>query len=419
MLQVKGTRTRSSEQVARMSCIIETLRSETINRGALERDYPIIEETPRLMEKYGDDEKQVYNLERLATDDVGHSAVGSQRDHVALNEGVGSGACGPDHVEQSSSGRVSDHAQKVPLSLRYDLTTQFACYVGREKPQKSFQVGKVFRRDTPNQSQLRWREFYQFDYDLKGFDDETHAILECLDTLYTCLEKLGLGRDQCTVSINDRRAINAALARAEIPAEYWKTTCSTLDKLDKLGSWDAVVGELRDVKGVPNAERIQKCVEEIDLTTDEYISPSVFEVFPDLRFDGTLVRGLDYYTGVVFEVKLGDKNKNGSSCSISGGGQYRDSIGFSIGLDRILDHPNVVATFSDRLEKKKPLYLITFGGKEVQMEAIKKARGLRKERGVPVKIYPIPKPAKLKNAIEKANKDSGEFLVFGPDDLNK
>ena len=150
---------------------------------------------------------------------------------------------------------------------------------------------------------------------------------------------------------------------------------------------------------------------------DAYISPAVFEMFPQLQRDGTLVRGLDYYTGVVFEVKLRIKNRNGSACSISGGGQYQDSIGFSIGLDRILDLPSVAEKFKGALARQKPLYLITFGGDHVQAQALKKAKEIREERGIPVKIYPIPKAAKIKNAIAKANNDSGEFLVFGPDDL--
>jgi histidyl-tRNA synthetase len=273
----------------------------------------------------------------------------------------------------------------------------------------TFQVGKVFRRETSSRNQKRLREFYQFDYDMKGYP-ERFSVFECLDTLIDCLDVIGIGRDMYDVKINDRRIVNKLLENAKVPEELRKTTCSTIDKLDKYRSWELVTKELKE-KGVEDPDKVRaefcKNIQQRTRSKDGYwMEPAYFDTIPNLSYSSTLVRGLDYYTGVVFEVVLKD-----TRMSIAAGGQYNDSIGFSIGLDRIQD---LIPPLSEY--QRKTWYLITFGGIEVEIAALKRAREMRQDY-YRVKIYPIKKASKIKNAIAKINKDSGLFEVLGPDDI--
>ena len=350
MKQLSGTRVRSPDEIALMNNIIEKLRQLLTMRGAKERDYPILERTERLLEKYSDEEKQVYTI------------------------------------------KDPPNCRKKPesISLRYDLTTQFIMYAPLGKS-CTFQVGKVYRREKASTSSMRLREFYQFDYDLKGYPIE-YSRLEILDALFSTLDCIGLDRTCYTVYVNDRNSVNTALADI-VPQEQLNTVCSSLDKLDKIGK-QKVVEELVS-KNISDPTKVIDAINNNVCTIDKTLFGYPIQYLP------TLVRGLDYYTGIIFEVVL-----NKQRITIAAGGEYQDSIGFSLGLDRILE-------LCKPIDSQEVIYIITFGDRV--REAMERARVLR-DGGSPAQVYPITSEKQLRNAIAKINKLSGLFEVVGPSD---
>ncbi|KAL6750380.1 hypothetical protein V8C86DRAFT_855743 [Haematococcus lacustris] len=290
--------------------------------GAVAIDTPIFELRETLMGKYGEDSKLIYDL--------------------------------------------ADQGGEL-LSLRYDLTVPFARYVAVNGIGniKRFHIGKVYRRDQPQMNRGRFREFFQCDFDVAGAYSCMVADAEVIKVLTEILTDLKLGEFE--IKLNHRKLLDAMLDIAGVPAQKFRAICSAIDKLDKpawlcccLGQepWSVVRSEMVNEKGLAAsvADRIgefvvlrgsplelleQLCVDEQPL----YQHPGSKEALEELRllfsflqamgalgsltFDLSLARGLDYYTGVIYEAVL----KGGNVGSIAAGGRYDKLVGMFSGKD--------------------------------------------------------------------------------------
>uniref|UniRef100_A0A3P8X955 histidine--tRNA ligase n=1 Tax=Esox lucius TaxID=8010 RepID=A0A3P8X955_ESOLU len=270
------------------------------------------------------------------------------------------------------------------LSLRYDLTVPFARYLAMNKISniKRYHIAKVYRRDNPAMTRGRYREFYQCDFDIAGQYDPMIPDAECLKIVHEILSELELG--DFRIKVNDRRILDGMFAVCGVPDDKFRTICSTVDKLDKM-SWEDVRSEMVKEKGLSEeaadqigqyvsmqggkdlAERLlqdakmsqskQACAGLTDMKLlFSYLE--LFQVTDKVVFDLSLARGLDYYTGVIYEAILtqngpapeaGEKGEEGVSVgSVAGGGRYDGLVGMfdpkgrkvpcvgvSIGIERV------------------------------------------------------------------------------------
>lgn len=269
-----------------------------------------------------------------------------------------------------------EETKKEQCALRFDMTVPWSRYVKGSgiKKMTRYQYGRVYRRDQPNMKAGRFREFYQFDFDILGQSvDIPMANAETLALLYRILTQIqntcGL-KKQFVIRINSRPILKNMFKLAGIDDALFMTVCSSIDKLDKM-SWKNVAQELQ-TKGVKESsiEKLgeflktfkAKSVKWDDLENIECVPKETWAIFRTIRqtlplligdrligndvddfdkifqIDFSLARGLDYYTGMIFEVVL-KKSKVGS---IAGGGRYDNlcggipCVGFALGLDRLL-----------------------------------------------------------------------------------
>lgn len=257
------------------------------------------------------------------------------------------------------------------LSLRYDLTVPFARYLATNnlKKLKRFHIGKVYRRDQPDMTKGRFREFYQCDLDVAGPYEGMVVDSEILTIIHEIMKKLDVGKFE--IKLCHRVILEGIIELSGAPIQKFKAICSSIDKLDK-EPWEAVAQELIEEKGIdPQAvEKIkgfvlfrgkmddllkkfdevglfkghanaEKAIEELKLLS-KYLK--ILKSYDSITLDLSLARGLDYYTGVIYEVVMCEGIKVGS---VGAGGRYDQlvgmfgstnipCIGLSIGIERIL-----------------------------------------------------------------------------------
>jgi histidyl-tRNA synthetase len=259
------------------------------------------------------------------------------------------------------------------LALRYDLTVPFARFlaVNAVGNIKRFHIGKVYRRDQPALSRGRYREFYQCDFDIAGVYGRMVPDSECLAVACEILDSLPIG--DFGIKLNHRRLLDAILELCGVPADKFRTICSAVDKLDK-EPWSEVRREMVEDKGLTGdvADRIGEFVVLKGKPWDLYKSlmdekkfgnhKGAMAAMEDMRilfeyleamdklkfisFDLSLARGLDYYTGVIYEAVC--MNGNTQVGSIGGGGRYDNlvsmfqeagkvtpCVGVSVGIERV------------------------------------------------------------------------------------
>lgn len=302
----KGTRDYGPEQTAVRNDVLGRITEVFKRHGAVCVDTPIFELKEVLTGKYGEDSKLIYDL----ADQGGES-----------------------------------------LSLRYDLTVPFARYLAMNKISniKRYQIAKVYRRDNPSVARGRYREFYQCDYDIAGQYDEMIPEAECVFVAAEVLTALDAGKFK--VKVNHRMLLDGLFESCGVPADKFRAICSAVDKLDK-SPWSEVRNEMVGEKGLPEdvADRIGTYVQMkgtdqlvTDLSLDQLLVKSkmacqglesmklffeyikLFGIDHLVSFDLSLARGLDYYTGIIYEVVLLDKGE--SVGSVAGGGRYDNLVG--------------------------------------------------------------------------------------------
>ncbi len=332
------------------------------------------------------------------------------------------------------------------LSLRYDLTAPLARYVAKNyleipKPFKRYQLGTVWRNEKPGPG--RFREFLQFDADFVG-TNSLQADAELCVMISEILEKCGLTKLEYIIKISSRKITEDLFKKINIKENRQKLTAlRALDKLDRFG-WDGVKELLgagrRDKSGdftkganlkSEDIEVIEETLKKKSPETEDLIE--IFKIFNDynfnnFEFDPSIIRGLEYYTGVIFEVnlKFDVKNIKGQVIqfgSIGGGGRYDNLVnnfgsfnapatGISIGLDRLVFALMQKKEF--KIKQSKPVVICIFD-KNSMKEYINVQTILRKA-GISVEIY--PGESKLKKQMEYANKiKSPAVILYGEDEI--
>ena len=415
----KGTRDFTPMEMMRRNYIFQTIRSVFEAHAYLPIETPAMENLSTLMGKYGEE--------------------GDRLLFKILNSG--DFMQGVNREEPSAVRLASAICEK---GLRYDLTVPFARFVVQHQneitfPFKRYQMQPVWRADRPQKG--RYREFYQCDADVIG----TNSLLneaELMQITSEIFQKFGI---RVVIKVNNRKILSG-IAEVLGAADKITDICTAIDKLDKIGR-ENVCAELMergltceaveklqpffDFNGT-NAEKLQKLsavfanseigtkgVEELQKML-QYAD--ILKINADIEIDITLARGLNYYTGAIFEVKALDV----SIGSISGGGRYDNltgifglknvsGVGISYGAERIYDVLNELQLFPKSLENPVRAMLVNFGEKE-ELYALSALQQLR-ANGITAELY--PDKAKIGKQMTFANNRGIPFVIMaGEDEMN-
>jgi histidyl-tRNA synthetase len=348
--------------------------------------------------------------------------------------------------DRPDEGVFSFQDEKKWLSLRYDLTAPLARYVAKNyleipKPFKRYQLGTVWRNEKPGPG--RFREFLQFDADYVG-TKSLQADAELCVLISEILEKCGLSKEEYIVKISSRKITEELFKKINITNDEQRlVTLRALDKIDRLG-WNGVkqlLGEGRKDKSgdftkganltLPNIEIIEKELNTKSPDAEDLLE--IFKIFKDygftnFEFDPSIIRGLEYYTGPIFEVnlKFDVKNNKGQVIqfgSVGGGGRYDNLVnnfgnydapatGISIGLDRLVYA--LMQKKELKVKQVKPVVICVFD-KDSMKEYINLQKILR-DAGISTEIY--PGESKLKKQMEYANKiKAPAVILYGEDEI--
>jgi histidyl-tRNA synthetase len=411
----KGTRDFSPMEMAKRNYIFDTIKQVYQLYGFQQIETPAMETLGTLMGKYGEEgDKLLFKV-------------------------LNSGDCLAKVTDEELKERNALHlaAKMCEKGLRYDLTVPFARYVvmHREElqlPFKRYQMQPVWRADRPQKG--RYREFWQFDGDIVGSDSLVNEV-ELMQIVDTVFSRFGV---RVQIKINNRKILTG-IAEVIGAADKIVDITVAIDKLDKIGL-DNVNQELRE-DGL-SEEQIAKLQPIISLegSNDEKLD-TIAEVLKDsevglkgveesryildtlkqtglkneIQLDLTLARGLNYYTGAIFEVKALDVQIG----SITGGGRYDNltgifgmpgisGVGISFGVDRIFDVLNALDCYPSDAVVGTQLLFINFGEKETAycLPAVAKAR----EAGIRTEIF--PDSTKMKKQMSYANAKQIPFVAL-------
>ena len=348
--------------------------------------------------------------------------------------------------ERPDSGVFSFKDENKWMSLRYDLTAPLARYVAKNyleipKPFKRYQLGAVWRNEKPGPG--RFREFLQFDADYVGTKN-LQADAELCVLISEILEKCGLDKKDYTVKISSRKLTDKLFQNLKITSkDQISTTLRALDKIDRLGWNEAkkLLGEGRKDKSgdyTKGANLSNDQIETIETALKDKIPDSedilqiikIFEAynFKNYKFDPSVIRGLEYYTGPIFEVNLNFQVKNlkGQTIqfgSIGGGGRYDNLVsnfgnldcpatGISIGLDRLVFALMQKKDF--KIKSTRPVIICIFDKDKIKeyVDILNKLRA----SNISSEIY--PGEGKLKKQMEYANKlGSPAVILYGDNEI--
>jgi histidyl-tRNA synthetase len=419
----KGTRDFTPEIMVRRNYIFNTIKSIFELHGFLPIETPAMENLSTLLGKYGEEgDKLLYRI---------------------LNSGDYLADVDPNLLSKADSGSLS--GKICDRGLRYDLTVPFARFVVQHQneiifPFKRYQIQPVWRADRPQKG--RYREFYQCDADVVGTDSLINELefFQIIDEVFT---KLGV---RVLIKINNRKILSGI---AEIIGEPEKVTALTvaIDKLEKIG-FDNVKNELLEngfsMEKIENLKPIiqlsgsnaNKLAElERVLTNSEIGMKGVSELKEmlgltevlkntnEVQLDITLARGLNYYTGAIFEVKARDIEIG----SICGGGRYDNltgifgldnvsGVGISFGADRIYDVMQQLDNFPPAVVTGTKVLFVNFGAEELK-KCLTLANELRIS-GISTEVY--PESAKLKKQFAYADSRKIPYVaIIGETELKE
>lgn len=418
----KGTRDFGPEQMNNRNFIFSVIKQTFESFGFSPLETPSMENLDVLTGKYGDE--------------------GDQLIFKILNSGDYLSKTNKEAFDKGSKAFTREVSEK---GLRYDLTVPFARYVVMNQgnislPFKRYQIQPVWRADRPQRG--RYREFFQCDADVVG----TNSLL-CESEIILMIKKVltTLGINDFTIKINNRKILSA-LASLVGGKENETNLFVAIDKLDKIGlekvlfelenkgfskvqqtkvaNYLQVKGNIKDVikqlkelfKNIEIGENGISELEEIFELTKNYSSN-----LDNIELDPTLARGLSYYTGTIFEVKV----NNVKMGSISGGGRYDNltgvfgldgvsGVGFSFGVDRIYDVMDELNLFPEGNSSNTDVLVTNFSKNDLP-HGLKIASQLRKEN-INVEVY--PDSVKMKKQFSYADKKHIPFVILiGSDEI--
>ncbi|MDH6343197.1 histidyl-tRNA synthetase [Parabacteroides sp. PFB2-12] len=411
----KGTRDFSPEEMAKRNYIFNTIRDVFHLYGFQQIETPAMENLSTLMGKYGEEgDKLLFKI---------------------LNSGDCFAGISDEELTEKNPAKLG--ARMCEKGLRYDLTVPFARYVVQHRneisfPFKRYQIQPVWRADRPQKG--RYREFFQCDADVIGSDSLLNEV-ELIQIMDEVFHRLGI---RVAIKMNNRKILSGI---AEIIGAADKIIDMTvaIDKLDKIGL-DKVNEELSS-KGIPaeaidrlqpiislqgtNAEKIQilrqtlagsetglQGVEEMDFILERLQHAPIRS---RLEIDLTLARGLNYYTGAIFEVRALDVEIG----SITGGGRYDNltgvfgmdgmsGVGFSFGADRIFDVLNQLDLYPKESLQTTQLLFVNFGSREETwlLPILQQVR----QAGIRTELY--PEPVKMKKQMGYADTKKIPFVAI-------
>ena len=398
---VKGARDFLPTQMVIRGKAFDLITGVFKKHGAVEIDTPVFELKETLMGKYGEESKLIYDL--------------------------------------------NDQGGEL-LSLRYDLTVPFARYMATHNLSslKRFHIGKVYRRDNPQMSKGRFREFFQCDFDIAGGNYGTMIPdAEVIKIVAEILTQLPIGK--FNIKINHRVLLDSIVEISGISNDKYRLVCSSIDKLDK-EPWDKVKTELIEVKGLTEeqAEKLKtfvvlkdkpkvlldklvnikeltdhekgkKALDEMPILID-YLQ--ILDVEKYCTFDLSLARGLDYYTGLIYETVLTETDEVGS---ISGGGRFDNligmfsgkqipAVGVSIGIERIFNILEKYYKNDDSLRSTYTEVLVCAAGKDLTKERFKIVNELW-DNGINAEILYNENP-RMDKQLDYGLKNKIPFLLF-------
>jgi len=419
----KGTRDFNPDEMARRNYIFDTIRKHFKRYGFSAIETPAMESLSTLLGKYGEEgDKLLFKI---------------------LNSGDFLSKVPEEAMQEKNSSKMTTKLSEK--GLRYDLTVPFARFVVQHRneltfPFKRYQIQPVWRADRPQKG--RYREFYQCDADMIGSTSLLNEVdlVQLIDDVFADL------KIKVSIKLNNRKILSGI---AELVGEADKIIDITvaIDKLDKIGV-EGVNKEM-EAKGVSlqaieqlqpiinlsgsNTEKLEKLKEvltttEIGLQGVEEMSTVLsylggLEVKNEVELDLTLARGLNYYTGTIFEVKALDVKIG----SITGGGRYDDltgifgmpdvsGVGISFGADRIYDVLNELDLYPEHTEDAVQVFFVNFGSDE-EKYCLPLVSQLRK-RGINSELY--PSSAKMKKQMKYANDKKIPFVVMiGGNEMEK
>ena len=411
----RGTRDFLPEEMVKRNYIFDTIKGVFQKYGYMPIETPAMENLSTLMGKYGEEgDKLLYKI---------------------LNSGDYLAKADSELLEQKDSLKLM--SQISDRGLRYDLTVPFARFVVQHQneitfPFKRYQIQPVWRADRPQKG--RYREFFQCDVDVVGSDSLLNEVelIQIVDEVY---QKLDVN---VVIKLNNRKILAGIAEIIGYPEKMIDITIA-IDKLDKIGV-EKVNEELLE-RGL-NKEAIDKLQPILNLSGSnsekltqiknvlqgseigvsgvdevEYVLGVVdsLDVKTEVELDLTLARGLNYYTGAIFEVKALDVKIG----SITGGGRYDDltgvfgmkgvsGVGISFGADRIFDVLNQLNLYPKNVSETTEVMFVNFGEKEAQ-QAFKVASKLRVV-GIKVEVY--PDSAKMKRQMTYADRKGVKFVAL-------
>ncbi len=413
----KGTRDFGPQEMARRNYIFNTIREVYKLYGFQQIETPAMENLSVLMGKYGEEgDKLLFKI---------------------LNSGDFLRDVPAGGLQEGATGRLA--AQLCEKGLRYDLTVPFARYVVQHReelslPFRRYQIQPVWRADRPQKG--RYREFYQCDADVVGSDSLLNEV-ELIHIMDTVFGRLGI---RVCIKVNNRKILSG-IAELIGAADKIVDITVAIDKLDKIGL-EGVNEELRQdglteqqiarlqpiiaMEG-SNEQKIatmrealaQSEVGQKGLDEVAFVLARVGDVASQVQLDLTLARGLDYYTGCIFEVKALDVQIG----SITGGGRYDNltgifgmpglsGVGISFGADRIYDVMGQLNLYPEALATSTQLLFLNFGIQEADycLPLLQQVR----QAGVSAEIY--PDAAKLKKQMQYANARMVPYVAMAGED---
>ncbi|MFA4917362.1 MAG: histidine--tRNA ligase [Syntrophales bacterium] len=425
----KGTRDFGTTEMVRRNYIFDTIRSVFQRYGYKPIETPAMENLSTLLGKYGEEEdKLIYKI----------------RSNKNFRERLSD-----KQVELLDSIYPHWLPDKSENALRYDLTVPFARYVVMHQneitfPFKRYQIQPVWRADRPQKG--RYREFYQCDVDVIGSDSLLNEV-ELIQITDEVFAELGM-RFYTEIKLNNRKILSGVAEIIGMPDKV-EDIAIALDKVEKLGMGKIIV-ELKEKNiinernsgmidlyidsfksKISNNDKIiflKNILKDSDIGKKgikelEYILNYLDQLKINVTLDYSLARGLNYYTGTIFEVK---SSEAGLTSSIAGGGRYDDltgifglpnvsGVGISFGADRIYDAMQEIKLFPENSGITTQLFFVNFGANEEKycLPLIAEAR----KKGINTELY--PDSAKMKKQLDYANSNNIPYVaIVGSNEMN-